>query len=74
MTYHIIGRTFPNDQFGPRYTLMIDGEQFSNCNRHIIARLDDGWTPDEMGMCPDDEERGGPDEDSTTLVRYRGWR
>jgi hypothetical protein len=74
MTYHIIGRTHPDDEIGPRYTLMIDGEQFSNVNRFVLASLEDGMTPSELGMDPDDESRGGPDEDCTTLVRYRGWR
>lgn len=76
---HIISARYPGDEFGTRYTVLVGGEVYANVNRFVLRDLEDGYSPEDLGMEPDADEPdewwpGSPDEDSTTLVRHRGWR
>ncbi len=50
---HICQSTHNGDADQRVYTLLIDGEVYTNVNRFLLAALYDGQTPAELGIEPD---------------------
>ena len=40
----------------PVYQVMIEGRRYSNINQWLLAFLEDGTTPEELELEPDEEE------------------
>lgn len=48
-------RFIPGDEFGPRRTVLIDGEYYT-VNRFLFGALKDGMTVEELELEPDEED------------------
>jgi hypothetical protein len=53
---HICSTLYRRDAVSPIYSVLIDGEIYSNVNKYLLAALQDGMTPDELEMTPSEEE------------------
>jgi hypothetical protein len=53
---HICSTLFRPNAVSPIYTILVDGELYSNVNKYLLAALHDGMTPDELEMEPSDED------------------
>jgi hypothetical protein len=53
---HICSTRYRPNAVSPIYTVLIDGELYTNVNRYLLAALQDGMTPDELEMTPSEEE------------------
>jgi len=76
---HIISARYPGDEFGPRYTVRVDGEIYSGLNKWLLAALEDGMTPEDLQLEPDADEPdewwpGSPDEDMPYRFGPDEWR
>jgi hypothetical protein len=53
---HICSTLFRPNAVSPIYTILLDGELYSNVNRYLLAALQDGMTPDDLDMEPSDAD------------------
>lgn len=53
---HICSTLFRPNAVSPIYTVLIDGEIYSNVNKYLLKALQEGMTPEELEMDPDEED------------------